>query len=212
MEKTTMNTNQANAPASLTAEIGPYKIKPFARPDDGSSAPSVLDLERIRMDGGTQARVQINQVTVSEYAEAMRDGALFPPVEVFHDGQAHWLADGFHRVLAAQEAGLVSIRANVREGSQRDARLYAAGANAAHGLRRSNADKQQAVQLLLADAEWRTWSDREIARRCGVHHQMVGKLRAEASLDDSSSERTYTTRHGTVAVMDVSKIGAKAGE
>ena len=34
----------------------------------------------------------------------------------------------------------------------------------------TNADKRRAVETLLNDAEWATWSDREIARQCGVHH------------------------------------------
>ncbi|MGO7174332.1 hypothetical protein ACCT06_10655 [Rhizobium ruizarguesonis] len=32
---------------------------------------------------------------------------------------------------------------------------------------------------LLMDAEWREWSDREIARRCRVGHELVGNMRAE---------------------------------
>jgi hypothetical protein len=51
---------------------------------------------------------------------------------------------------------------------QRDALLYSISSNAEHGLPRSNADKRKAVRLLLADAEWGKWSDRESARRCQV--------------------------------------------
>jgi len=32
--------------------------------------------------------------------------------------------------------------------------LYAVGSNATHGLRRSNADKRRAAQMLLEDPEW----------------------------------------------------------
>jgi hypothetical protein len=61
---------------------------------------------------------------------------------------------------------------------------------------------------LLNDPEWSQWSDREIARRCGVHHELVGRLRS--SLAETASEtatRTFTTKHGTPAIMDVSRIG-----
>jgi hypothetical protein len=37
---------------------------------------------------------------------------------------------------------------------------------------------------------------------------MVGKLRS--SLDDSSSERTYTTKHGTIAKMKTARANKKA--
>jgi hypothetical protein len=55
------------------------------------------------------------------------------------------------------------------------------------------------VLTLLNDGEWAQWSDREIARRCAVNHEMVGRIRvslAENASDDSGI-RTYTTKHGT---------------
>jgi len=56
-------------------------------------------------------------------------------------------------------------------------------------LKRSNADKRKAVNLLLRDDEWAAKSDRWIAEKCGVHHQLVARLR-NPQLDDSSSSRT----------------------
>jgi hypothetical protein len=53
------------------------------------------------------------------------------------------------------------------------------GANSTHGLRRTNADKRRAALTLLQDAEWQGWSNREIARQCGVTHAFVAKLRRE---------------------------------
>jgi hypothetical protein len=47
--------------------------------------------------------------------------------------------------------GLAKISADVREGSRRDAILYAVGANASHGLKRTNRDKRNAVRVLLKD-------------------------------------------------------------
>jgi ParB-like chromosome segregation protein Spo0J len=81
----------------------------------------------------------------------MRDGAQFPPLVVLHDGEAYWLAEGFHRFNAAREAELETIACEVRSGSLRDAILHSAGANATHGLRRTNADKRRAVSILLED-------------------------------------------------------------
>jgi hypothetical protein len=50
--------------------------------------------------------------------------------------------------------GLAKISADVCEGSRRDAILYAVGANASHGLKRTNRDKRNAVRVLLKDPEW----------------------------------------------------------
>ena len=100
---------------------------------------------------------------------------------ITYDGSDYWLADGFHRLLAAVQAGLKSIPSELRSGTRRDAVLHAAGAHADHGLRRSCQDKRRAVRLLLEDAEWGRWSDREIARKCGVHHELVGTVRREVA-------------------------------
>lgn len=172
----------------------------------------MLDLNLIRIDGGTQSRVELNEETYLDYAEAMLAGAKFPGVTVFYDGASYWLADGFHRFFAVQEAGFHEIEADIRQGTQRDAVLFSVKANAAHGLKRSNADKRKAVETMLADEEWRTWSDRKIAEACGVGHQLVAQVRS--SLDESSSEktteRTYTTKHGSTAVMQTANIGKSA--
>lgn len=66
-----------------------------------------------------------------------------------------------------------------------------AGANASHGLRRTNEDKRRAVTVLLTDSEWAKWADREIARRCGVDHRFVASVKSSLGTVPSD-ERTYT--------------------
>ncbi len=168
-----------------------------------------LPLEAIRLDGSTQARLAISTLVVDEYATAMHAGTPFPPVTVFRDGQDYWLADGFHRVFAARQAGLPTIAAEIHPGTQRNAILYAVGANAKHGLRRSNADKRNAVMRLLSDPEWRLWSNREIARRCHVDEGLVRKVRKGVSADCPQMIR-YAERHGTVYSIHVGAIGLRA--
>jgi hypothetical protein len=139
----------------------------------------LINLETINTNGGSQARAALCADAVAEFAEAMQLGADFPPVILFQDGSSFWLADGFHRVTAAKQAGLDTILAEVREGTLRDAILFAVGANAEHGLRRSNADKRKAVTMLLADEQWAAKSDRAIAEQCRVSHKLVADVRAE---------------------------------
>lgn len=43
----------------------------------------MLDVKTIRIDGGTQSRTSINTEAVSEYATALMDGAIMPPVVAF---------------------------------------------------------------------------------------------------------------------------------
>jgi hypothetical protein len=92
-----------------------------------------------------------------------------------------------------------------------EAVLFSVGANAAHGLRRTNEDKRRAVTVLLTDGEWREWADREIARRCGVDHRFVAHVKSSLGTVPSD-ERTYTTKHGTVATMQTANIGTKPVE
>ncbi len=139
---------------------------------------TVIALSDIQ-DGGAQMRVEMKPDVVREYADAMADGAVFEPVDVYYDGSTYWLADGYHRVDAARLLDRETIEAKVLDGDARQAILHGAGSNASHGLRRTQADKRRAVERLLRDEEWGKWSDRKIAEAAKVDHKTVGKIRRE---------------------------------
>lgn len=144
-----------------------------------------LKLDDITIDGGTQIRVELDQQHVADLAGADD----LEPVIVYHDGSTHWLADGFHRYFAAKHRGDKDIAARIVKGTQREAILFAVGANAAHGLKRTNADKRKAVLTLLQDAEWGKRSDSWIAEKCRVHHETVAAIRRESTCE-IASQRT----------------------
>lgn len=179
-----------------------------------------INIKSIRIDGGTQSRVALNQGAVADYADVLADGADMPPVVLFHDGADYWLADGFHRFFAYRGAGRASIPADVRAGSQRDAVLFACGANSVHGLRRTNDDKRKAVQTLLDDSEWAQWSDREIAKQCGVSHPFVAAVRSpylvperqQQNRDESSARRPEVVRQVEMDSTKAVKPAARAVE
>ena len=169
-----------------------------------------LAIARLRRDGGTQPRAALDEETICDYAEAMQAGARFPPVIAYYDGTDYWVADGYHRLNAAMRAGQTEIDVDVIAGTQRDAVLYSVGANAIHGLRRTNADKRRSVERLLRDESWGNWADREIARRCNVSDKTVAAVRANLTADFRSDERTYVTKSGSVATMHTAAIGQSA--
>lgn len=136
-----------------------------------------IKLSEIVIDAGTQQREIINVEIVSEYAEAIKCGAKFPPVVVFSDGVNYYLVDGFHRRHAYASLEIPTIDAEVHDGTVRDAVLFSAGANGSHGLRPTNADKRKSVLMLLADSEWAEWSDNKISKHCHVTQPFVSKLR-----------------------------------
>lgn len=163
-------------------------------------------LALIRTDGGTQARVGLNQKVLAEYIELVREAggwpAAWPPVVVFNDGTTFWLADGFHRTAAARQSSYcLCVPAEIIRGSRRDAILYAVGANATHGCRRTNADKRNAIQILLSDPQWSQWSDNEIAKRCQVSNHLVGEVRKFVNWN-IPIDKKFTTKHGTVGTRN----------
>ena len=109
-----------------------------------------LKLDKLVIDKGTQTRDEIDQKTVTEYAEALLNKETFPPVVVFHDGINYYLADGFHRYFAHK-----------------------------HGLKRSVKDKRKAVLIAFDDVEWGSLTNREIAKLCRVSHTFVNSIKDE---------------------------------
>lgn len=177
-----------------------------------------LEIDIIRTDGGTQPRARLNSEIGGEYVAAMERGDTLPPVVVFYDGKDYWLADGFHRLLAATLLGKF-IEAEIIQGTRRDAVLYSVGANADHGLRRTDEDKRRAVEKLLKDEEWGQWSDNEIARRCKVAVSFVGKVRKELKQNNDTifensinqNGRTFThPKTGQPTTMNTANIGKRA--
>ena len=141
-----------------------------------------IPLDSIRVDPAIQQRAAgTSQDVVDEYAEAMPNGAEFPPIDVFgnDDGPFH-LGDGFHRLEAYGSAhpDAKDIECKVHPGDRDDALLFACSANAQHGLPRSRSDKLKAVTTLIRSERWSGWSDREIARQCAVSHTFVAAVRS----------------------------------
>ncbi|MGC4052957.1 MAG: ParB N-terminal domain-containing protein [Paludibaculum sp.] len=169
---------------------------------------TILRLDQIRRDGGTQPRAYTDYETVAEYSEAMKRGDKFPPCGILFDGTTHWLWDGFHRCEAAEHAELEEIECIVEPGTQQEAQWRSYGANGKHGLRRSNADKRRAVEAALRMR--RELADRVIAEHCGVDHKTVGTVRAQIfPTGEVPQSDTRVGRDGRE--MNVSGINAGRG-
>jgi hypothetical protein len=166
-----------------------------------------LNLALIRIDGDTQAREALSQEKVAEYAELMKDGAVFPPIEVFFDGSEYWLADGFHRYFATQKNGTVSIEANIHNGTLDDAQLYAFGANKGRGLELSPKDIRNVIMRMLKHPVWGLWTNAEIARHVGCSKMTVGRVKASMQEPETETKKKYRDKHGKEQVIQTKNIG-----
>lgn len=123
------------------------------------------------LDLSLQTRAGTDAETIDNYAEAMADGATFPEVTVFTDGKRYWLADGFHRVMAAKQNGRTVIAADVRKGTEDDAVVFGGTANNKQGKRPTRADVQHFLQMVWDRREaifGGTPTGGNLAERCGI--------------------------------------------
>lgn len=175
-----------------------------------------LKLSEIRIDGDTQVRAELNQERVKEYADQMKDGIIFDPMEVTFDGSAYWLTSGFHRYFAYKTNGALESECIVNNGSLRQAQWDGFGSNRGNGEPLNKDDLKLATTRIFKDEEWSQLSNREIAKQLGKSAMTIGRYRTaweEANKGDSEEETRaevkYTNKHGQTATMDVSKSKAK---
>ncbi len=173
------------------------------------NGPLKLGLDQIRIDGGTQPRVLIDEQVVADYAELYSTGVDLPPVTVFFDGASYWLADGFHRCWANRRINCDYVYADVRQGTQRDAQWHSFGDNSEHGLRRTRDDVAHILKMMFADDQWAAKSDSDIAKHAGIPRRTVYDHRQRylgesAKIDPGQRE---VTRNGKTYQMNTGNIG-----
>jgi hypothetical protein len=142
--------------------------------------PQSLSVDLPRIDGNTKSRLAINEDVVQDYADMITEANgewPFPPIDVFFDGTEHFVADGFHRFLAAHRAKRGSIPSIVHAGTATDAKIFGMTANDKHGLRMTKADKRACVDWLLDNGGKMTQVD--IAEKAGVCRRLVQSIVAD---------------------------------
>ena len=164
-----------------------------------------IALNKIRLDGGTQPRKEIDEPLVQHYTEVLLEGkSKFPPVDVWFDGKSYWLSDGFHRFHSHKRAGYTDMEANVMQGTKRDAFIACLKVNSKHGKPRTSEERRYVVQLALEDIEIGSESDHTIADLCDVSVMTVGRVRKALGLE----RETVKGKNGKE--IKVSNIGRQA--
>ena len=151
-----------------------------------------LSIDQIMVSKRTRVRVRVDKDTVKQYSESIKSGATLPPITVYaKEGSSRYiLADGEHRILALQMLGKKTIGCEVKEGGVPEARRHALGANAEHGLRRTDKDRRRAVNIAFDDPQFDELSNRDIAKICRVSHSLVNNMRNELRAGDGGNIST----------------------
>jgi len=188
--------------------------------DGRMSKTETLSIDLLRLDGDTQARIEVHSDTVEEYAELLaasngKKALLWPfgPVTVYHDGTSYFIADGFHRVLAAHKAKRASVPCDVKKGTARDARFFGMKANDEHGLRMSREDRRKNVVWMLEHYPEMTQAN--IAANAGVALRTVATIVADRkpkNVQVAHSETTKTSKTKETASVPRSKSGSGTAE
>ena len=135
-----------------------------------------LKLEDIIRAADVQIRTSLHRETVEHYMDVLDN---LPPVQVVKTKDGYILADGFHRVAAAERLERVSIEAEVKSGTARDAQILAATANTKHG-RPLTQDERHAAILRLHTFKY--GDSAKIARVLGTSETTVKRHVAAESM------------------------------
>jgi len=136
-----------------------------------------INIDVIRIDGGTQCRVVIDQPTVYKYLEDMKEGNIFPALETVFDGSTYWLTDGFHRYHAYKLLGVKEVQTEYIPGTLQDAKERALKANSKHGKPLTIEDRRNKIKMALEMDGVNEKSNYEIAKMCDVSQSFVAAER-----------------------------------
>ena len=154
-----------------------------------------------------QSRVTMDYEKVHDYAQKMKDGTRFNPIEAFIDEIDNiWGYNGKHRQEAAIEAG-VMLPITITPGTEKDAELEALGANFDNGLPRSKADEEWAVELGFTK---HLLSEREVSRRTKLSRRRVGNIKKDlVAAGKIPADYKPTVKRGkSEYVQNTEKIGS----
>jgi uncharacterized ParB-like nuclease family protein len=188
---------------ALRLQLGRSCIKKINK---GKTMTERIKLEKIRLDGNTQPRQEIDEQLVQSYTEKLLDGKVFTPIDLWFDGKFYWPSDGFHRYHAHKRAGYKDIEAIVKTGTKREAFIACLPANSKHGKQRTPEETRYSVRMALEDWELGEKSDAEIAVYCDTSAMTVGRVRKALGLEKA----VRVNKKGQK--VDVTKIGRKKEE
>jgi ParB-like chromosome segregation protein Spo0J len=147
-------------------------------------------IETWRLSPGPSVRTR--QLRQDHVRLLVASGGSWPPLLVHKQDLV--VIDGIHRLAAAAVLGLRTLEVRLFEGSQEEALIAAIRGNVTHGLLLTLAERKAAATRLLAIRP--EWSDRRIARICGVSGSTIQQLRGRYRTSETDGAVLATRRIG----------------
>lgn len=140
-------------------------------------------LSELVLDAELQPRENLRKEKVEEYAQRMKDGACFPPIQCGRlkgEGRTLYLLDGFHRVEAIKSLGTLITPGAVEEYETRwEMFEYAFRANNIHGINLTDEEiREGIIRIIKMHPEE---SLRALADRCGCSKSTIHRYINELS-------------------------------
>lgn len=158
----------------------------------------IADLTRT---GGTHGRAGIRQDLVLRYAAAMRDGAIFPPIEVMDVAGTYYVTNGFHRIAAAELTGETAVPCYITAGASLvdaiEASLLAHKGLPASLLQTDAAPLSPDDRIYITKKALRTWPQahaKDLAARFGIYRSLFSEVVKDLGLDDTEARREKYAR------------------
>lgn len=161
-----------------------------------------IAIKDIRREPEVQLRNGLDMDRVKAMVEFESEGGTLPPVTVV--GDDNLLADGHHRMAAAEDSGRVDIEVNRKPGGTPEAIAIALSMNDGAGyLPLTRSQRNAGIKVLLEAG----WSLRRIGKETGVHNTTVlniqQAMKARQSLPKAVSEKLTDTTLARIAVVPV---------
>ena len=132
-----------------------------------------------------------NWQTIARYAEGMRIGAVFPPIEVVPDQERMILLDGFNRIAAAKQIGRATISAILSRLPRKQWLWRAAEANMTHGRPLTAMDRASIAWHLERDG----FSAEAISKLLGAHADTIARWVATRVVANTGEPVKAAVRH-----------------
>ena len=130
-----------------------------------------LAIQDIDIDPTIQIRRNNHEDTIKRYEESFDK---LPPIDVFETPEGLLLADGFHRISAAERLQHTEIEATVLKGSRQDAAEHAVVSNTKNAEPLTTEERNEGIRRLKQiHLEWKT---RDFAKAMSVSHMTVKRV------------------------------------